>query len=376
MNEIVDRARAYRGCVAESLDHFPPGPAFSLVNWGQHRRPVLHTYLPPGEKPDRYSTGFTKRLESMGVATRKIDRPESALESGAVVDISERLGRKSNRFPGVLEIQQAVSWYGLEHFDHLRSQSIRKTVKYFDRLMAVTDLLSDDLSKKTLQAIVTDQLTGIPLEIQPLITSYDTQYFGTGLFDLASNEVVVDAGAANGDSIEKFRQKQPHFEKWFAFEPDPILHPKLLDYIRENTLEGKVVPEKTPLVERSGTVHMKIRFGTGTTALTGGPGSDVESYLAKSIDDYLAGQRISIIKMDVEGAELSLLRGAEQSIRNHRPKLLISVYHEIEDLFQIPEYISSLKLGYRFHLRNHTWWHKPDESWPGSVFCETVFYAV
>lgn len=65
-------------------------------------------------------------------------------------------------------------------------------------------------------------------------------------------------------------------------------------------------------------------------------------------------KRLDFIKMDIEGAELAALKGAEQSIRRFRPKLAISVYHQLQDFWEIPQWIDSLGLGYRFHLRHFT----------------------
>jgi hypothetical protein len=58
--------------------------------------------------------------------------------------------------------------------------------------------------------------------------------------------------------------------------------------------------------------------------------------------------------MDIEGAELAALKGAEAAIRKHRPKLAISVYHRPDDFQAIPRYLESLNLGYRYYLDHHT----------------------
>jgi hypothetical protein len=64
--------------------------------------------------------------------------------------------------------------------------------------------------------------------------------------------------------------------------------------------------------------------------------------------------RIDFIKMDIEGAELAALHGAEQTLKRFRPKLAITVYHQLADFWEIPQYIESLGLGYRFYLRHFT----------------------
>ena len=58
--------------------------------------------------------------------------------------------------------------------------------------------------------------------------------------------------------------------------------------------------------------------------------------------------------MDLEGAELPSLRGATQTIQRYKPKLAISVYHSLSDLFEIPEFLDSLGVGYCYYLRHYT----------------------
>lgn len=74
------------------------------------------------------------------------------------------------------------------------------------------------------------------------------------------------------------------------------------------------------------------------------------------IDDFARDNRLTVdfIKMDIEGAELSALRGAEQTLRRDPPRLELSAYHRLDDLALIPDYLLSLDLGYRLHLRSTT----------------------
>jgi hypothetical protein len=58
--------------------------------------------------------------------------------------------------------------------------------------------------------------------------------------------------------------------------------------------------------------------------------------------------------MDIEGAELEALKGAKKTLLLFKPKLAISVYHNLHDLWTIPQWIESLDLGYQFYLRHFT----------------------
>lgn len=64
--------------------------------------------------------------------------------------------------------------------------------------------------------------------------------------------------------------------------------------------------------------------------------------------------RLDFVKMDIEGAELEALKGAEASIRSNRPKLAISIYHKLEHFWEIARWIDRLGLGYRFYLDHFT----------------------
>jgi hypothetical protein len=84
-----------------------------------------------------------------------------------------------------------------------------------------------------------------------------------------------------------------------------------------------------------------------------------------SVDHVCEGEKVTFIKMDIEGAELEALKGARNTICRHRPKLAICVYHRQEDLVTIPQYILSLHEDYRLYLRHY-----------GDFCTETVLYAV
>ena len=62
---------------------------------------------------------------------------------------------------------------------------------------------------------------------------------------------------------------------------------------------------------------------------------------------------VDFIKMDIEGAELRALKGAEATLRRFRPRLAVCLYHRPEDFHDIPAYLDSLNLGYRFYLNHH-----------------------
>lgn len=77
-----------------------------------------------------------------------------------------------------------------------------------------------------------------------------------------------------------------------------------------------------------------------------------DEVLETTLDDEVK-EKITMIKMDIEGGEQKALRGAEEHIKKEHPKLLISVYHNVRDIFEIPKMIEQMDSSYQFYLRNH-----------------------
>ena len=64
-------------------------------------------------------------------------------------------------------------------------------------------------------------------------------------------------------------------------------------------------------------------------------------------------EKITLIKMDIEGSEYAALHGAERIISTYKPRLAISIYHSGEDYYRIPLYLKSLVPEYKFAVRHH-----------------------
>ena len=72
------------------------------------------------------------------------------------------------------------------------------------------------------------------------------------------------------------------------------------------------------------------------------------------LDNIVTDNIVKGIKMDVEGSEYSLIKGATKIIKKDRPIMLIAIYHKWDDLFKIQNYISNLNLDYSFYIRHYS----------------------
>ena len=81
------------------------------------------------------------------------------------------------------------------------------------------------------------------------------------------------------------------------------------------------------------------------------------------MDDVIK-EKVTYIKMDIEGAELDTLLGAKKIITQYRPKLAVCIYHKDSDMLNIMEYLQTLNSQYKFYMRHHN-----------CNMTETVLYA-
>lgn len=99
--------------------------------------------------------------------------------------------------------------------------------------------------------------------------------------------------------------------------------------------------------------------GSGSNELRDGisimKANDGEPYIANTVklDDMFRGKRVTFIKMDIEGAEIPALYGAQEIIGREHPKLVICVYHKTSDLWEIPLLTKKFRAEYRLRLRHH-----------------------
>ena len=180
--------------------------------------------------------------------------------------------------------------------------------------------------------------------------------YGKGESSIKSQpgDYVIDAGGCWGDTALYFAHEVGENGRVYSFE----FMPSNMEVMRTN------LNSNPRLTDRIETIEHPLWSDSDTLMFCHdqGPGSQVSNQKVSqgdfqvstlSIDDFVRRYevpRVDFIKMDVEGAELAALKGAMETIKTHRPRLAISVYHSLGDFVDIPSYLSSLGVGYRFYL--------------------------
>jgi FkbM family methyltransferase len=176
-------------------------------------------------------------------------------------------------------------------------------------------------------------------------------YFPTDMYLRNADEVFVDCGAFDGDTIRLFLANSgDRFRAIYAFEPDP----QNFALLRANVdkLERSVRERTTVYPFAVGAERGRVSFlAEGSKASAMGAGGLAVDCVR--LDDVLSRAGVTFIKMDIEGIELEALEGAAAIIRRERPVLAISCYHAQDHLWSIPSLINSLVSDYEFYLRPH-----------------------
>jgi len=222
-------------------------------------------------------------------------------------------------------------------------------------------LLGDDISRREYVGQVRWRLQQ-DFDLLPPPISQE-QYFPDDLFTLVAGEVFVDCGAFDGDTIRAIIKRRTDFGRIVALEPDPTNFERLQEYLSglPKAIRDKISPRRLGV----GAVKGKVLFEAGGTV-----GSKVSDHgdvevECDVLDHLLEGCTPTYVKMDVEGAEIDALHGAERTVAQNSAIWAVCVYHRPEDLWRVPLLISSHSEEYRFFLRKY----QPDVS-------ESVCYAV
>ncbi len=213
--------------------------------------------------------------------------------------------------------------------------------KHYRAFEQVYIMLCDDQSRKVYKNVLRSKLTG---EIMPLLECASEPKEAYELLSLSSDEAYLDIGAYTGDTVERFVEwTNGYYKLIHAVEPDQKNYKKLI----ENTKRFRdVFCYNCCLGDRIGMANFSMDGGRKSRAISEGV-----SVVAETVDHLLDDQKISLIKMDVEGMEKSVIQGAANMIKRHKPKMDIAAYHRADDLFALPLLLKNIQPDFQLYLR-------------------------
>ncbi len=233
-----------------------------------------------------------------------------------------------------------------------------------DQIAQVREMLCDEKSVAVYDACVEKLTYNISDYTDVCDYVWFDHYFSTGIFKYEDEEILVNGGAYDGaDAIYLFRLLGNTLKKAYLFEPDKYNYARMCKNIKELKISEQELEERFRLyglglydaAKNTGFLHSGwvgsriIESDLLQCAHTG----DVATV---RLDDVVPeSEKVTLMTLDVEGAEIAALNGARRIITENKPKMALSVYHRIEDLWEIPLLVKSMVPEYRFFFRHHSW---------------------
>jgi len=216
---------------------------------------------------------------------------------------------------------------------------------------------ADTLSRQTFDALMLYRLTWDTGWLEHVNRPEKAIYFEPDVMPLSENEVFVDGGAYDGDTVRDFvavtggKYKHVH-----AFELDPAniaafyVKTAGIDRLSLHTCGLWHEPAELKLEQHADNCSRISERGGLTVPLD-------------ALDNFDLGG-VTLLKMDIEGAENEALAGASIIITRSKPKMAISIYHKFDDFLTIPAKLLAMRPDYVFKLRHYS-----------QVIFDSVLYA-
>ncbi len=196
-------------------------------------------------------------------------------------------------------------------------------------------------------------------------------YFRHGLeevktLDKVKGKAILDVGGFIGDSVLIFSELGPSCI--YTFEANPDNYELLQKTLELNNITN-AIPVPVALGDHIGTITFhKGGSSSGAVFREGIQYTDDIEVPLTTLDAFVAKHpmEIGLIKVDIEGGEPGFLEGAKKTICEQRPILLLSIYHNAHDFFELKPLLESWNLDYNFRI------HKPTY---GNATSETLLIA-
>lgn len=167
------------------------------------------------------------------------------------------------------------------------------------------------------------------------------------------DQIFIDVGAFWGDSALILQQYQPR--QIYAFEPNSVNYQLLLKTIANNKLTAKVIPQQTALgntITKQDLFYISKHQNHGASLMFKPFKGYTEEVEVNTLDSIcLNWSAIALLKLDTEGMNLAVLRGAQQLIAHHKPLISCAIYHNPQELFEIIPYLYSMNPNYVFKIQ-------------------------
>lgn len=219
--------------------------------------------------------------------------------------------------------------------------------EHIDDYVWLYNKLNDYSSKKLLFAILNNWYSYDFKNLSESMSKTFPHYFDLDLIPSFEDKVFVDVGAYTGDTTLDFVDTYKKYKKIYCYE----MTTESMATVKENLNKYDNIVYLNKAVSNNNRIGYFTNdlIDASTNKLINNGNVEVEIV---SLDNDLL-EKVDMIKMDIEGEEYNALLGCKNHIVNDKPILLISVYHNNEDLWKLPKLIDEFNGEYKFYLRNY-----------------------
>lgn len=247
--------------------------------------------------------------------------------------------------------------YSNEKTDKLNGLPIYSLQDYINSFGSENTAFVISVSDRDASTQIFEQLRQYSIDVQRILIAPEdyrnnsAQYFD--VFEPNDNETFVDCGAYDGSTAFRFASwcGKKNYDKIWCFEPDFLSFKTAVT----NCLRLKNCSVYPYGISDSEKEVSFISDGSEAARIGSSPVSDeFDTIKTVQLDKFLRNEKVSFIKMDIEGEEYNALIGAKNIITEQRPRLAISVYHRNDDILKIPELLLELNPDYKFCMRHYS----------------------
>ncbi|MBE6094926.1 MAG: FkbM family methyltransferase [Schwartzia succinivorans] len=212
----------------------------------------------------------------------------------------------------------------------------------------VYQILEDEKSKNVFISLLNYKMTRDSKWLRNIADKENIQYFDD-IMNLSEEESFVDCGTYIGDTVKAYASLFRRWKNYYCFEADPNVFINLKQNIDKNGWTN-IYAYNLGCWDKEDVLCF-MTLGSGSSSIeNSGKGIKIP---VNSLDNILSGKEVSVIKMDIEGAEKKALIGANNIIKYQHPKLAISIYHSLEDFIYLPLLMKEYGDGYKIYMRHY-----------------------
>lgn len=219
--------------------------------------------------------------------------------------------------------------------------------KHIDDFVWLYKNLKDYKSKKLLYGILNNWYC---YDFNTVKTCLDTpykHYFDLDIIPYCKDEIIADLGAYIGDSVIDYINTygKDSYKKIYCYD---ITDDTVATLKNNLSCYDNIIYNKKAVSNKIDNLYLDVNKESSSANKVNNKGVNKLNVTTLDID---IKDKITMIKMDIEGSEENAILGSINHIKNETPKLLISVYHNNDHLWKIPKIINKINNNYNYYLR-------------------------